>query len=476
MIKSNIIILFFGILLGIVAFFSKGTAAIALLAIFTCFYILRYSPKEYAKTLMLIFIFALIIRVVVSVAQDYIALTIFPDATITEVLPSNPYPINDDYSNLIKEKTRTFFGQNDSDYSSARGYVFNAVAKGYDNKPTRLYADPGFIYGSNGYLYLVGLFYYLFDYSPIAVKFINCFLGALVVVWIFLLVVNFNRRAAVIASCLTAFFPSLIIWSTTNLKDTSLTLLNVLMVWSVVCFIIKHKKKFLFYLLSFLVLQNMITHKEYWLLIILSLALTSFAIYFINSKRKLVFVFLILLLFFAVPARFRDSLNTFLSNKISRMFVYHHGFIMTGGVNYEILDKKFYENSDLIFVMSPINAIKFSLRGFFHFLFEPLPIRASQSKMFLIVLPQTVVWYALLFFVPFGILYAFRYNWRAALFIMIYLLILSCGMAISSGNVGTLIRHRDYLTPLYFVFIALGIVEIYNNKKQLRRYKNENIL
>lgn len=82
--------------------------------------------------------------------------------------------------------------------------------------------------GENGYLYILSFYYYLLNFLPkipnpvslFSEKLINCLIGVLLAVPIFYISKDiFNNKVAKIASFLVIFYPSLILWSITNVRE-----------------------------------------------------------------------------------------------------------------------------------------------------------------------------------------------------------------------------------------------------------------
>src|SRR6266496_3530618 len=75
--------------------------------------------------------------------------------------------------------------------------------------------------GAWGMLYMVAGVYEIVGRNPLAVQFINAVIGAATAVIIFLCAFHIfgNNRVARLAGLLTAFFPSLVLWSSQELKD-----------------------------------------------------------------------------------------------------------------------------------------------------------------------------------------------------------------------------------------------------------------
>ncbi len=75
------------------------------------------------------------------------------------------------------------------------------------------------------------------------------------------------------------------------------------------------------------------------------------------------------------------------------------------------------------------------------------------------MLPETLVWYALMPAFVRGVVYAMRHRFRAVLPILVFAASLTGAYALMQGNVGTAYRQRTQVTMFFFIFMAVGIVE-----------------
>src|SRR5207245_2026349 len=80
---------------------------------------------------------------------------------------------------------------------------------------------PGFPAGPTGYYYVVAALYTVFGAWPLVVKLANCVVGAVTILLVYdlALKVTGSNAAAFRAARYTAYFPSLILWSTLNIRD-----------------------------------------------------------------------------------------------------------------------------------------------------------------------------------------------------------------------------------------------------------------
>ena len=114
-------------------------------------------------------------------------------------------------------------------FPDARGYDFSAafIARLWEQGEP---ADVKFFARgvATGYYYLVSVVYFLFGHSILLAKLFNCLIGALVVVYVYLVGKEvFDERAATLGAWIACFSPGLAWWSSCLLKDTLVSFLLI---------------------------------------------------------------------------------------------------------------------------------------------------------------------------------------------------------------------------------------------------------
>jgi hypothetical protein len=109
-------------------------------------------------------------------------------------------------------------------------------------------------------------------------------------------------------------------------------------------------------------------------------------------------------------------------------------------------------------VSTPAGAIATLPVGLTYLLFAPFPWAVSGIRQALVV-PETLVWYALMPAFVRGLAFGLRRQFRAILPIAVFALSLTLAYALMQGNIGTAYRQRTQVTMFFFVFMAVGIVE-----------------
>ncbi len=308
------------------------------------------------------------------------------------------------------------------------------------------------------YTYFMALFYSYFGYSPLVINFINCILGVLSAFFIYRLCLFFNEKVANLSLCLMLFYPSLFIWSAlTKLKITGMIFLGVLFIFFSSKIILNKKWLYLPFVIGTMVLIELFRGKFgvlFAIIFLLSFFLTAKRCILKNLVSITICVFAILNF-----SKVASGIKKIMDGGIT----IHHGVVNTGGVVYKLLDDKCYSQVPGFYPLNGIGYLKYYLNGVLHFVFEPF-LDDISSKNILIFLPQQFTWYLLLMFSIFGVLYGIRYFRKEAIILIVYFFVITSILAISGGNIGTDIRHRDLISPVVFIFGSLGLMHLLGYK------------
>ena len=139
----------------------------------------------------------------------------------------------------------------------------------------------------------------------------------------------------------------------------------------------------------------------------------------------------------------------------------HWGHVHTRGWTYKILDDRIYEDRAMIPTMTPEEAGRFVVRAVYAYVTVPLPWQI-ESRGALAFLPEQMIWYLLIAMVPLGAIGGLRRDPSLVSLLIAHGAAVSLLVALSGGNVGTLIRHRGLAMPYFAWLAALGAVTVGN--------------
>jgi hypothetical protein len=141
----------------------------------------------------------------------------------------------------------------------------------------------------------------------------------------------------------------------------------------------------------------------------------------------------------------------------------HAGHVFTSGHAYKLLDEGFYylpaAPAAWPLQLEDDQALRFLVRAAASFLVTPLPWEmATRSE--LIFFPEHAVWLLMVAFAPIGVVAGWRRNPRLTALLVGFILPTAAALAVTNGNVGTLLRLRGLVTP-YLVWIGvLGVLSV----------------
>lgn len=143
---------------------------------------------------------------------------------------------------------------------------------------------------------------------------------------------------------------------------------------------------------------------------------------------------------------------------VRRVAGVHWSQVNTPGYAYTILDPGFYARQEAVAEMTFREGVRYVAGSFAAYLVVPLPWQ-MQSRTALIYLPEQIVWYLLLLLAPAGLIAGFRRDAQLTALLAAYAAAAAVLVALTSGNVGTLVRHRGLAVPYLLWLSVLGACE-----------------
>lgn len=134
---------------------------------------------------------------------------------------------------------------------------------------------------------------------------------------------------------------------------------------------------------------------------------------------------------------------------------YHAGHVMTAGYTYQLVDRRYYIDWPAMTRIGPAEGARFVARALIHFVVEPVPW-VPRSRALLAYIPEQAIWWTLLAMVPFGIAAGLKRDALLTAVLLAHAAVIVLMVALTSGNIGTLIRHRGLALPYVVWVAALG--------------------
>jgi len=312
--------------------------------------------------------------------------------------------------------------------------------------------------GQSSYLYLLALLQAMVGPIPYGVHVMNAtvYLAGVLIVYRYVRPA-FGEVAALGGLALLLFFPTLFVWSISALKEPSYTLVAVAELWC--CLYLVRGRRWWQRGVAAVGLVTCIFALESLrrggLSVGVAGSLGGLALGIISSRPRLAWATLaaspLLAMVLLLPPVQDRALSVVRSSA-----VYHGGHIVSSGYSYKILDGRYYHDGRLLWAMDGREAGQYVVRSLVSYVTEPVPWRAESAAL-RAYLPEQMLWYVLLAFVPFGLVAGLRRDPLLTSLLASHAGALIVMVALTSGNIGTLIRHRGLALPYLAWLAALGI-------------------
>jgi Dolichyl-phosphate-mannose-protein mannosyltransferase len=314
-----------------------------------------------------------------------------------------------------------------------------------------------------GMIYFVAAVYALVGRNLLAVQFVNSVLGATTPVIIFLCArhVYGNERVARIAGYASAFYPSLVLWSSQGLKDGPVVFMLALSILATLKLGTKFSLPYLIALIACLFSLLSLRFYVFYMLIVAVggafLIGTRGAAANSLLRRFVVIVLLGLSLTYLGITRYANltfqrygSLEQVQLSRLDASTTARSGFA---------------RDVDVSTTQGAISTIPV---GLLYLLFAPFPWQLASLRQS-ITLPEMIVWWVSFPMLVTGLWFSLRYRLRMISPIAIFTVMLSLAYSVFQGNVGTAYRQRSQLLVFYFIFTAVGYVLVIEKREEKRK-------
>lgn len=324
-------------------------------------------------------------------------------------------------------------------------------------------------YGETSYLTVLTWLQVALGPTPYSMKIVNGVLQVCGAALLFRMArTAFGTLPAFLGLAITLFLPSLLFLSVSLLKESSYFLINSICVVCAWRLLTAARDRHWGSALS----MSAAVGISLWLLdglrrgavvLIGGGLVIGIALWFIGqSRRRLAFtmaasaVAAMIVLF--VPSLHQRALTT-----IADVAKMQAGHVFTEGHVYKLMDEGFYRTPEIgaqwDLRLSDGEAARFVARALASFVVTPWPweMRSARELAFL---PEHMVWYVLMAALPFGVVAAWRMNPLATALLCGFAIPTALVIALTNGNVGTLLRLRGLVTPYIAWLSAIGICVI----------------
>jgi hypothetical protein len=317
-----------------------------------------------------------------------------------------------------------------------------------------------------GMLYVVGVIYSVVGRNMLATQYVNSVLGAATAPLAYLMAMELfpNKRVARTCGLLTAFFPSMVLWTSQGMKDGPIIFLLVIA------------------MLATLKLGNRYSHKY---VVALALSLCG-----LITLRFYVFYIIVL----SITAAFIMGRRQLTAQSFMRQFIIicmvgtvlaYFGVSRYAGQQYEsygnlkqlqLMHQDASQSAQSGFgqdidVSTPEGVLTAIPIGMTYLILAPFPWQLTSLRQ-MITLPEMLVWWASLPLLVLGLWFAIKHRIREVAPIIIFTTLLTVTYSILMGNIGTAYRQRSQLLVFYFIFVGIGFA-LMKEKREARSRKQQ---
>lgn len=318
-------------------------------------------------------------------------------------------------------------------------------------------------YGATSYSYVLAFIQVLVGPSPYGLNFVSvtAFLAGAIALYR-IARESFGRQAAFLALVVLLFWPTTFAWSVSMLKESMQFGLTALLIafalWAVRSRTVR--ARVVGAVLALATGYAISTLRSAALGVAVSGVAIGVVAWALTRRRWVAIATAVLLAAGGVAAAGRPSVQQQMLDLVRSAADRQVGYWASSGYGYKTLDQRFYSSgAKATRAMAPDEAVRFLVRAVGAFFTVPLPWQLA-SRASLVYLPQQCAWYALVLLGIPGVVVGFR---RDPLLTWILLACLVAGVAVIapiSGNIGTLVRHRDMVVPALVLLSTAGFASI----------------
>jgi hypothetical protein len=317
-------------------------------------------------------------------------------------------------------------------------------------------------YGRTSYLQLLTVFQVLFGPTPYGMRAFNALLFVTGAVILFRLARRgFGEWPSFVALTVILFLPSLFVSSVSLMKEPAYFLTTAVLLWC----------------------ARTILRRESWRNALIAIAAGAVCLWILDDLRRGaltlaiagIITSIVMLIAFANARRAvsamalavivvalaltQENVRARATDAVTSVAKTHGGHVFTVGHAYKLLDDGFYK-----FPGTPIawgiqlteeQALRFLIRAGISFIVTPLPwemVSLSELAFF----PEHVLWWLIVVLMPIGCVAGWTRDARTTALFAGFVLPTAAALAVTNGNVGTLLRLRGLVTPLMIWVAALG--------------------
>ncbi len=312
--------------------------------------------------------------------------------------------------------------------------------------------------GMSGHMYVLGLLQALVGDAPYGMHLfsVTIYCGAMIAMYR-VVRSSFGAGIALGGTAVLLFLPSLFFWSISVLKEPvyiAVAMLELLMVLAIVRG--QGWARRAAAVVAVIVLAFTMEELRRGTVLVAALgAGVGLATWWILQAYWRVAAALILVPSAIVVAFMQEPVQARALNLVHQSVKLHAGHIVTAGVSYPLVEPRIYQNWALIPQIDGREGARYVARAVLAYFVEPLPDK-MQSRLLWSYLPEHFTWLLLMVLAPIGVAGAMRRDPALASLLLAHAASIVMMVALASGNIGTLVRHRGLSLPYLVWFSVLG--------------------
>jgi hypothetical protein len=325
-------------------------------------------------------------------------------------------------------------------------------------------------YGRTSYHTMLAIFQVFVGDAPYGVHVLSAVLYLAGVVAMFRIVrPRFGPIAAFAGLSASLFMPSLFLWSILPLKESAYFFCTAIAISAVVS--AARARTWIgagaSLLLAAGTLVSLSSLREGGLVIAVGGLALGIAATLAVRWRFVLIILLVATPFVAVGVLSRPTVHDQILESMRDAVARHLGHVRTPGASYKLLKLDYYRNDIDARSLSFSEGVQYVGRSLVAFVLIPKPWEpATRSQIYMA--PQQVVWYGLLVLAVVGAVAGLRRDRLLTCLLAGNVIVGVIVIAPNSGNVGTLIRHRDMVVPFVAWLSGMGVLAVMSQAAAIR--------
>lgn len=308
---------------------------------------------------------------------------------------------------------------------------------------------------------LLAVLHLMFGPSPYGVHLVSALLYIVGAYLLYLTVrPGFGRAASLLGLGALLFLPSLFAWSISALKEPLFFVVVAATVWLTVTAARGPVPARVVAALVIIPAALFAESIRAGGLVIVGSAITGGVIVAVAGPRPRLRLLLAIASLAAVIAVFSvDRVRGMVDAGVTRAAVQHWDHVHEPGHSYMLFEPSFYIRQPQPGTLTTAEVARLIIGGLAAYVIVPAPWQMI-SRAELAYLPEQLVWYTVVLLLPVGIWAGWRRDRLVTAILAAHVAVVVAIVAMISGNIGTLVRHRALALPCAVWLSALGLCHI----------------